>query len=79
MKRYEYHISKHVTEDLQPLTYLCSDDGVCRISEVNGDATLLLEDLLNERGREGWEVVQLVFGKGGMVAIWKRELDNEII
>jgi hypothetical protein len=31
-------------------------------------------DLLNERGGEGWELIQLLFGKDGVMACWKRRV-----
>jgi len=27
---------------------------------------------LNKRGAEGWELVEIFFGKDGIVAFWKR-------
>jgi hypothetical protein len=31
-----------------------------------------LTDILNNRGREGWELVQISFGRDGLMAYWKR-------
>lgn len=73
MKRFEYSVTKHAAKDLKPLTYFCSEQGECTIDDVNSDATLFLQELLNEKGRAGWEVVHLGFGSGGMIAVWKRE------
>ncbi|MCF8143315.1 MAG: hypothetical protein K9N21_05285 [Deltaproteobacteria bacterium] len=31
------------------------------------------EDLLNQRGSGGWELVQSIFGSDGVITIWKKE------
>lgn len=73
MKRFEYRVTKHAAKNLQPLIYFCSEQGECGLDDISGDATVYLQELLNEEGREGWEVVHLGFGTGGLVAVWKRE------
>jgi len=30
------------------------------------------EDILNQRGTKGWELVQALFGSNGVLTIWKR-------
>jgi len=37
------------------------------------DQTEILGEMLNERGKQGWELVQISFGKEGLMAFWKRE------
>ena len=73
MKRFEYEISKHSSEKLAELVYFCSDQGDCSLNRIPADQTEILNQVLNERGGQGWELVQLVFGKEGVVAFWKRE------
>jgi len=36
-----------------------------------------LTDILNNRGSEGWELVQIAFGKDGMMAFWKRRIKDK--
>jgi len=35
-----------------------------------------MENLLNERGLQGWELVQASFGKDGMLVFWKRQVET---
>lgn len=74
MGKYEYAVTKHAAEDLKPLVYFCSERGECKLDDVSTDTTGMLEELLNEQGKEGWEAVHLAFGKGGMIAVWKRAM-----
>jgi hypothetical protein len=34
---------------------------------------------MSERGLQGWELIQLVFGKDGEAAFWKRKIVSEVI
>ncbi len=76
MKRFEYDITKHPNDNFTHLVYFCSDDGQCNIDQVPLDQTNVLTDILNERGGEGWEMVQTLFGKDGVIIIWKREIQS---
>jgi len=38
------------------------------------DQTTTLVKILNERGEQGWELVQVSFGKDGVMAFWKRKV-----
>jgi len=38
------------------------------------DQAEILGEMLNERGKRGWELVQISFGKEGLMAFWKREI-----
>ena len=33
-----------------------------------------LAEILNAQGEEGWDLVQLLFGQDGALAVWKRAL-----
>lgn len=74
MKRFEYEISHHAGEAFKQVVYFCSEAGACSIEEVAADQTKVLADILNERGRQGWELVQAFFGKDGVMALWKRKV-----
>ncbi len=73
MKRFEYDISIHDAKAFQQFVYLCTGTGECSPELVPGQQTDKLKDMLDNQGREGWELVQLVFDQKGVVAIWKRE------
>jgi hypothetical protein len=74
MKKFQYEISKHSSDKFNELVYFCSDQGDCSLNQIPADQTEILSQVLNKRGGQGWELVQLVFGKEGVVAIWKREV-----
>lgn len=75
MKRFQYEISKHSSDKFNELVYFCSDQGDCSLNQIPAGQTGILSQILNERGARGWELVQLVFGKEGVVAFWKRETE----
>ena len=75
MKKFQYEISKHSSDKFNELVYFCSDQGDCSLNQIPAGQTGILSQILNERGARGWELVQLVFGKEGVVAFWKRETE----
>ncbi len=74
VERYEYEITRHSLESFRDLVYFCSEQGTCSVESVRGDQVKHLEALLNERGKAGWQLVNLAFGKDGFVAFWMRRL-----
>jgi hypothetical protein len=77
MKRFEYEITKHPADTFNHVVYFCSEVGECSVNEVPGDQTEILADTLNERGKQGWELVQICFGKDGAMAFWKRKVKEK--
>ena len=77
MKRFEYEITKHPADTFNQVVYFCSEVGECSVNEVPGDETKVLADILNERGKQGWELVQIFFGKDGAMAFWKRKVKEK--
>jgi hypothetical protein len=74
MERFEYEITTHSAESFARVVYFCSDAGDCSLEEVPVQEPAILANILNERGLNGWELVQMVFGKDGVLACWKRRL-----
>jgi hypothetical protein len=72
MKQFEYEITTHLAETFTHVTYFCNEEGDCAIHQVPEEQVRLLTGILNDRGRQGWELMQLAFGKGGLMAFWKR-------
>ena len=72
MAGFEYDITKHPAETFHQLVYFCTESGECKLQELPSDQMSALKDVLNERGAQGWELIQLSFGKDGLVAFWKR-------
>ena len=74
MKKFEYEITHFSPEDLgESAVIACSEDGVCGKKHVPADLLSPLKGLLDTRGAQGWELVNIYFGKGGALAFWKRE------
>lgn len=74
MQSFEYAVTKHEAERFRQLVYFCSESAECSLDEVPGDQMRMLAEILNEKGQEGWELIQVSFGKGGIMAFWKRPL-----
>lgn len=74
MDRFEYSITKHPAETFRETVYFCTEQGTCSVEDVPVDQVRFLENLLNERGKQGWELVQLAFGRNGVLAFWKRRM-----
>jgi hypothetical protein len=74
MTRFEYDITKYSADEFTQLVYFCTDQGECNLNQLPSDQMSSLGARLNERGSEGWELVQLFFGEGGVVAFWKRAI-----
>jgi len=75
MSLFEYDITKHSDQDFKKTNFFCTASGECALGEVPDQETLLLKKVLDERGNQGWELVQLYFGKDGIVAFWKRGIE----
>jgi hypothetical protein len=74
MKRFQYEITRHTSSEFNQLVYFCTDQGECNLEQVPSNQTEVLENLLNNRGEHGWELVQLFFGKDGIIALWKKDI-----
>ncbi len=76
MPRYEYQITRHSADSLNELTFYCTENGTCSLSEVPEDQSAVLRNILNEMGMESWELVQISFGKEGFICFWKRAVED---
>jgi hypothetical protein len=74
MKKFQYEITRHPSSKFNQLVYFCTDQGECNLEQVPSTHIDVLKELLNDRGEQGWELVQLFFGKDGIVAIWKKPI-----
>ncbi|HKI48096.1 MAG TPA: DUF4177 domain-containing protein [Desulfobacteria bacterium] len=72
-KQFVYEIKKYSAEQFVRLAYFCTDEGDCRLDELPSEHLAAFADLLNERGADGWELVQAFFNTDGVVTVWKRE------
>jgi hypothetical protein len=74
MPRFAYEITKHPAEEFDQLVYFCTDQGECGVRELPPDQLSALGEIMNQRGAQGWELIQVLFGKDGVVIFWKRSL-----
>jgi hypothetical protein len=74
MNRFRYEITRHPSSEFKQLVYFCTDQGECSLEQIPSDQINILKGLLNESGEQGWELVQLFFGKDGIVAFWKKAI-----
>lgn len=84
MKSFEYNVKAFSMDDLEKkgivihpennIVFACRPDGACAIHNVGEEQMTNLSELFNEMGKEGWELVQLVFHSSGIVSFWKRML-----
>ena len=77
MTCFEYEITQHPAEAFKELVCFCTETGECSLDQVSRDQTATLAGILNERGRIGWELVQVCFGEEGMMAFWKRKTEQK--
>ena len=77
-KIFEYEVVKYPAEAFEKLVFFCSEAGECKLDQVPGDQTRILEDTLNEKGQQGWELVQLFFGRDGVIAVWKHKIKKKV-
>jgi hypothetical protein len=78
MKRFEYTVTKHPSDEFKQLVYFCTEQGKCNVEELPADQLNMLEGILNKRGEQGWELIQVFLGQDGIVAFWKRSVsDNQ--
>lgn len=74
MKKYEYKVTKHSSNDFEHIGFFCTERGECDLEQVPSDQISVLEKILNENGEQGWELVQFSFGNDGVIAFWKKEI-----
>ena len=74
MKAFTYRITKHPAETFSELVYYCSETGDCALDQVPHDQAETLQNILNAEGEAGWELIQVSFGRNGIIAFWKKEL-----
>ena len=76
MDSFEYRVSLHPADVFKDIILFCSSDGSCNMEVVASEQIKKMETLLNERGLEGWELVQASFGKEGVLVFWKRQIET---
>ena len=72
MAAYEYEVTTYPADTFKRLVYFCKESGGCTLEEVPQTDVAKLKDVLNEHGKQGWELVQMTFCDDGVMAFWKR-------
>jgi len=83
MKTWQYHITVHTNQEILdqleqpggdiPPTIFCDDEGACYFDTGPNHLTQAIERLLNQSGKEGWELVHVAFRPQQMICFWKHE------
>lgn len=83
MKKWEYNITFHSLDDLGisqkdidfPANQViaCDTEGHCYFNDVMKSYLDVFKSTLDEKGAEGWELIQLEYHRGSLVCFWKRE------
>ncbi|MEM5788582.1 MAG: DUF4177 domain-containing protein [Syntrophobacteraceae bacterium] len=76
MDSFEYRVTRHPAEAFREVVYFCSNEGSCDLEIITSDQIKKMESILNEGGKQGWELVQAVFGKDGVLVFWKRMMHD---
>ena len=72
MSRYEYKITRHSSDAISDFVYMCDGKGECSLEKIATDQSGKIETILNQEGTKGWELVQIVFGRDGLLVFWKK-------
>ena len=83
MGNWQHRITVHTPADVLdllpepveqvPPTIFCDDQGACYFDAGPNPFTRAIEQLLNQVGEQGWELVQVTFRSDQMICFWKRE------
>jgi len=57
--------------------FYCDPDGQCFFDEMPNPEITALTSILDARGNEGWELIQVVYHKKEMVCFWKRQVNED--
>ncbi len=78
MDYFEYRVTVHPAEEFRDMILFCSSEGGCNMEVIASKQIEKMEILLNEKGLQGWELVQASFGKDGVLVFWKRLRTEEL-
>lgn len=80
--KYEYRVKIYTSQALEEkgvvthphknIMFACKPEGTCEVHDIGMEQMENLSGLFNEMGEDGWELIQLVFHKSGIVSFWKR-------
>jgi hypothetical protein len=86
VQRWEYDISVHTREDIEAVRsgmppeaggeepFLCDDRGVCFFDRTPDGNVNVLRSILNQRGAQGWQLVQIDYRRDRLICTWRRPI-----
>ena len=88
MKKYEYTITTHTSDeilatisdlsaDVEPPVVYCDAEGACFFDEAPNPYTAAIVEILNGQGEQGWILVQVALREQDMICFWRRERREE--
>ncbi|MEJ2033628.1 MAG: hypothetical protein P8Y63_11440 [Deltaproteobacteria bacterium] len=76
MPQFEYDLTIYPPGTFSDLVYICTEDGRCDAEKMPHDQGRKLVEMLNRHGAEGWELVDVLINRAGVLAFWKRPLTS---
>lgn len=80
MIQWEYNITLHkapqISNEVRQGIIECDQMGHCLIHEAFRGGIQWLEELFYEKGKEGWELIQLGYHNQELLCIWKRRKED---
>ena len=76
MARWSYKASNHKLAETfseSERVIECDAKGQCLVHDLPEKNQEVLEKILNEEGKQGWELVQCYYHGGDMFCLWKKE------
>ena len=64
----------HPADPAAPSVVYCDTEGECFFDEAPNPYVEAIVHILNEKGKEGWELVQVAFREADFICIWRRAL-----
>jgi hypothetical protein len=84
MEKHEYTITVHtadeilatipdLTAEVEPPVLYCDSQGVCFFDDAPNPYLTAMVEILNEKGEQGWILVQVALREQDMICFWRRE------
>jgi len=78
MKKWEYQITRYQLkefvreEEMDSGAFYCDQRGQCFLHDTSREAAGMIQEVLNQEGKKGWELVQFGYHRKEMICVWKR-------
>ena len=89
MHKWTYDISRHHLEDILTAmekqgfaesdvgsrVLFCDSEGGCFFDDAPDPIEDAIKGIMNNRGQDGWELVQVIFREKEMLCFWRRQTE----